>query len=259
MDNEQTPKGRILQGDAIELAAEFPPGEVDLLYLDPPFFTNRERRHRADGPGYDDRWPGGLTDYLAFLRGLLLATRPLLSARGVIALHLDWRASHHGRIELEHLYGADAFVNEIIWSYRTGGLSKRWLARKHDTIHVFANGPGYTFNLLREKSYLAHRYGFRNVSIEEDEQGIFTRTALRDVWEFPALRGNQSEYLGYPSQKPLSLMRRLVEVYSNEGDLVADLCCGSGTTLAAAKELGRRWLGGDTSSQAVALSQQRLS
>lgn len=248
----------VLHGDALELAASLPRAAVQLLYIDPPFFSGRQRRHREGGYGFDDRWPGGLTEYLSFLRRLIEVTRPLLRETGLIALHLDWRASHHGRIELERAYGASAFVNEIVWSYRTGGLSRRRLARKHDTILVFARGHEHTFNLIRDKSYVAHRYGFGNVEIEQDEGGYFTRTARRDVWDVPALRGNQIEYEGFPTQKPLALLTRLIECFSDAGDLVADLCCGSGTTLCAAKALGRRSLGCDVSADAVRLARRRL-
>ncbi len=246
-------------GDFMQLAPSLPQGEAALVYIDPPFFSGRKRRNRAPGPSYDDRWPGGLAEYLGFLRGLLTAVRPLLTPHGVLALHLDWRAAHHGRFELERLLGAGAFVNEIIWSYRTGGGSKRSLGRKHDSIHVFASGPEYTFHQLREKSYLAHRYGFKNIEIHEDEQGLYTWAAMRDVWEIPALRGNQKEYAGYPTQKPLALLSRLVECFSSPGDLVLDPCCGSGSALVAAKRLGRRVLGVDSSGDAVALAIRRLS
>src|SRR5690606_37021961 len=117
----------IHHGDFIQLAPSLPQGQAALVYIDAPLFSGRQRRNRAPGPSYDDRWPGGLAEYLAFLRALLSAVRPLLTPHGVLALHLDWRAAHHGRFELERLLGADAFVNEIIWSYRTGGGSKRSL------------------------------------------------------------------------------------------------------------------------------------
>ncbi|MCB9933110.1 MAG: site-specific DNA-methyltransferase [Planctomycetes bacterium] len=250
---------RILCGNALELAPAMPPGEAALAYLDPPFFSGRRRRNQAGGPAYDDRWPGGMVEYLSFLRGLLNAVHPLLKPNGVLALHLDWRAAHHGRLELERLFGPDAFVNEIIWSYRTGGVSRRSLGRKHDNIHVFAAGPQYTFHRLREKSYLAHRYGFQNIEIHEDEDGPYTLSAMRDVWELPALRGNQKEYAGYPTQKPLALLSRLIECFTNPGDLVVDPCCGSGTTLVAAVRLGRRGLGFDSSAEAVELACRRLS
>lgn len=258
MANKQ-PGGEVLRGDVLEIASALPRAKASLIYLDPPFFSGRRRANKDNGPSYDDRWPGGLEQYLAFLRRLLEVTKPLLRPNGLVALHLDWRAAHHGRIELERLYTPGGFVNEIIWSYRTGGLSKRWLGRKHDSIHVFAAGKGYTFNLIREKSYLAHRYGYSNVEIHEDEKGAYTLAALRDVWELPALRGNQLEYVGYPTQKPLSLLKRLLETFSNPGELVLDPCCGSGTALVAAKQLGRSWLGVDASEVAVELALSRLS
>jgi site-specific DNA-methyltransferase (adenine-specific) len=249
----------VIHGDALEVATRLPAGCVDLLYIDPPFFTNRERRHSKDGPGYDDRWPGGMAEYLAFVRGLVGASRRLLSSDGVFVLHLDWRAAHWGRIELESEYGPEGFINEIVWAYRTGGQSKRYLPRKHDTLLVFAGGKNYVYNPQQEKSMLRHRYGFKNVQIHDDGDGPYTWVALRDVWEIPALRGNMHEYSGYPTQKPLALLTRVVECFSNPGALVADLCCGSGTSLVAARDTGRRWLGVDINKEAVTLSQHRLS
>lgn len=253
------PGGDIVHGDALEIAPTLPQGEAGLVYIDPPFFSGRKRRNRKDGPEYDDRWAGGLPEYLGFLRNLIEGVRGLMTRNGVLALHLDWRCAHHGRTELERLFGATGFVNEIIWSYKTGGGSKRSLGRKHDTIHVFANGPDYVFNQLKEKSYLAHRYGFSNVEIHEDERGLYTLTNLRDVWDIPALRGNQAEYTGYPTQKPLALLSRLIECFTRPGDLVVDPCCGSGTALLAAKLAGRRWLGIDAGEAAVAAARRRLS
>lgn len=255
--NAPRPECKVLHGDAIQLAPTLPP--ADLIYLDPPFFSGRKRTLRPGGPEYDDRWPGGMAEYLHFLRGLLQAAVGVLRPHGVIALHLDWRASHWGRLELERLLGPEGFVNEVIWSYRTGGLGKRWLGRKHDTIQVFAKGAKYTFNALKEKSRLAHHYGFKNVVIERDELGPYTYAGLRDVWEIPALRGNQKESVGYPTQKPLALLDRLVQVFSNPGDVVCDLCCGSGTALVAAVLAGRSAVGVDVSEAAVSLARGRLS
>lgn len=253
------PGPELFHGDAVKLAPTLPRGKAALIYIDPPFFSGRKRRNTVEGPAYDDRWPGGLAEYLGFLRSLLEGMQPLLAANGLIALHLDWRAAHHGRVELERLFGPKGFVNEIIWSYKTGGGSKRFLGRKHDTIHVFANGRDYTFNRCKEKSYLAHKYGYSNVEIHEDERGPYTLAAMRDVWDIPALRGNQSEYTGYPTQKPLALLSRLVEVFTNPGDLVVDPCCGSGTALVAAKLAGRRCLGIDASKPAIQTARTRLS
>ncbi|MBX3461227.1 MAG: site-specific DNA-methyltransferase [Planctomycetes bacterium] len=249
----------VIHGDAIAVAGALPRRCAQLVYLDPPFYSGKRRRNRKGGPEYDDRWPGGMTEYLAFLRGLLAAATPLLKPTGVIALHLDWRASHWGRLELERLLGVNNFVNEIIWAYRTGGGSKRFLGRKHDTIHVFAAGPRYVFHPATEKSRLAHRYGFKNVKIHDDGDGPYTLAAMRDVWEIAALRGNMREYAGYPTQKPLKLLERLVSCFTNPRGLVVDLCCGSGTALVAAQTLGRSYLGVDSSQAAVKLALRRLS
>lgn len=251
------PEIQIIHGDCLEVAKTLPKGQADLIYLDPPFFSGRERRNKDGGPAYEDRWPD-IETYLSFLNKLIVAARGLLSDNGIVVLHLDWRASHHGRFILESLFGSKAFVNEIIWSYRTGGLSKRWLGRKHDTLLVFANGRDYTFNLLKEKSYQAHKYGFSNIELLEDDKGLYTMVSMRDVWEVPALRGNQKEYVGYPTQKPLVLLERLIDIFSNKSDLVMDLCCGSGTTLHAAKNKGRRAIGIDESATAIEVARRRL-
>jgi len=248
----------LLHGDALIVAPTLAPRCAQLLYLDPPFFSGKVRKNRPGGAQFDDRWPGGMANYLAFLRQLIDVSRPLVAATGVMALHLDWRAAHHARLELDRAFGPGAFVNEIIWSYRTGGAGKRHLARKHDTILVYAGGPRWKFHVLREKSYLAHKYGFSNVKIFQDERGPYTLTALRDVWDIPALRGNQPEATGWPTQKPLALLMRLVECFSDPGDLVVDLCCGSGTSLVAARTLGRRALGVDASADAIQTVRDRL-
>ena len=252
------PTCTVTHGDALQLAPAFPRGTVRLAYVDPPFFSGRVRRNQPQGPAYDDRWPGGLTQYLEFLRALLNSLAPLLAPHGVLALHLDHRATHWARLELDRLFGEKGFINEIIWAYRTGGGSRRHLGRKHDNILVYAAGPDYVFHVLREKSYLAHHYGFSNITIEHDERGPYTWVAMRDVWDIAALRGNQREACGYPTQKPLALLSRLIECFTNPGDLVLDPCCGSGTALVAARALSRSAVGWDTSADAVAVAQKRL-
>lgn len=259
-DNPSVPKDKeiqVIHGDARSELPNLEAFGARLVYLDPPFFTGRTQRKRSDGPSYGDSWLD-LDAYLGFLRELVLASSRCMAEGAVMALHLDWRVSHNARMILDEVFGRDGFLNEIVWFYRTGGTSKRHLSRKHDTILVYANGPDYVFNVVKEKSYLAHKYGFSNIEIHQDERGPFTWTALRDVWEIPALRGNQPESTGYPTQKPLALLRRLIECFTNEGDGVLDPCCGSGTTLVAARDLGRRAMGLDASQDAVKVARGRL-
>ena len=141
---------------------------------------------------------------------------------------------------------------------RSWGTSGRWLARKHDTLLFYARTPAYKFHTLPERSYLSHRYGFRNVQIHHDARGPYRWARMRDVWEIPALRGNMPERVAFPTQKPLALLHRIVKMVTDPEDLVGDLMCGSGTTLVAARELGRRAVGMDLSRDALALAAQRL-
>ncbi len=250
----------LLNADALQAARMLRPSSVDLIYADPPFFTGRARTldRRTAVPGYEDRWPRGRGHYIGWLVERIAALRTLLKPGGSLFLHLDWHAVHAAKVALDDVFGEHLFVNEIIWAYRTGGAGKRRLARKHDTLLFYANSPGYKFHPLRERSDLAHRYGFANAGVQVDARGAFRMTLLRDVWEIPALRGNHPERVPFPTQKPLALLRRVVALVTDPGDLVLDPFCGSGTTLVAALESGRRAIGVDTSRPALDLARARL-
>lgn len=189
----------------------------------------------------------------------------VLVPTGSLYLHCDPTMSHYAKVLLDAIFAEDrgGFLNEIVWSYRTGGTSKRWFGRKHDTILLYVkDAAAHTFNAGKEKSYLQHKYGFKNVEIFQEpapDSRFYTMVGQRDVWTIDALRGNQPEAVGYPTQKPLALMHRIVAASSNEGDLVLDPYCGCGTTLVAAQQLGRRWIGIDCASAAIELARQRLN
>ena len=243
-----------------------PAGTIDLIYADPPFFTGKSRTPVSGLHAFPDSWPGGLADYLAFLRPRLEEMRRLLKPTGTLFVHLDWHAVHYVKVLLDELFGYDHFLNEIVWSYRTGGLSRRWFARKHDTILAYARQAGrHKFNVLRDGT-------FRTDGLNFDTDGRpykNTRAgrlyfhpegpAMTDVWEVPFLSTVALERTGYPTQKPEALLERIIRAATDEGDLVADFFCGSGTTLAAARRLGRRWLGCDLSAAAVRIARQRLA
>jgi site-specific DNA-methyltransferase (adenine-specific) len=236
-----------------------------LIYADPPFFSNRTHVRANGAHSLDDNWPGGLGSYLGFLRPRLEQMHRLLAETGVLCLHLDWHASHYGRVLLDEILGYDNFLNEIVWSYRTGGVAQRWLGRKHDTILVYARRLGrHKFHQIREGTY-------RTDGMKYDEDGRpykMTRKgrlyfnaagpALTDVWEIPFLSTVSLERTGYPAQKPEALLSRLIAAFSDPGDVVADFFCGSGTTLVAARKLDRRYLGCDESARALALARRRL-
>ncbi len=244
---------------------QLPDACCQLIYADPPFFSGRTHTRDNGNHALDDNWPGGLSSYLDFLRPRLQQMHRLLADTGVICLHLDWHAGHHGRLLLDEVFGSDNFLNEIIWSYRTGGVARRWFGRKHDTILVHARScDRHKFNLLREGT-------FRTDGLNYDEDArpykntrkgrlYFNAAgpAMTDVWEIPFLSTVSLERTGYPAQKPEALLARLINAFSDAGDLVADFFAGSGTTLAAARRLGRHWLGCDSSAKAVRLARGRL-
>ena len=250
-------------GDNLPFMQSLPDGCCDLIYLDPPFSTGKPQRR--EGIGYDDTWVGGIKAYLAFMFPRLEQCRRLLSDHGTLYLHLDWRASHYARVQLDTLFGVDHFLNEIIWHYRSGSAAKRWFGRKHDTILSYARCVGqHRFHVIREGT-------FRTDGLKVDEEGRLYKStkkgrlyfnaagpALSDVWDLPFLSTVSLERTGWPSQKPLALLERIINASSEPGDCVADFFCGSGTTAMAAKKLGRRWIACDASSKAVEIARRRL-
>jgi DNA modification methylase len=262
--------------------SSLPDGCCDLVYADPPFFTGknhrqtRPRQHgkRSPDPGpasqsgheVADSWPGGLESYLGFLRPRLEQMRRLLKDTGTLYVHLDWHAVHYVKVMLDEVFGFDHFLNEIIWWYRTGGRNTRWLARKHDTILAYARVMG------RQKFHVLRDGTFRTDGMNHDEDGRpYKQTragrlyfhpdgpALTDVWELPFLSTVSLERTGYPTQKPEALLERIVQISTDPGDTVADFFCGSGTTLAVADRLDRRWIGCDISPDAVGIARSRLA
>ncbi len=253
-------------GDNLPYMAGLPDGSCDLIYIDPPFGTQRRRTTAKSRRGYDDSWAGGTKPYLAFMMPRLQQCHRLLAKHGTLYVHLDHHVSHYIRIQLDTIFGEKNFLNEIIWHYRTGGLSKRWFARKHDTILMYAKQLGaHRFSVLREGA-------FRTDGLNRDADGRpYKNTrkgrlyfhadgpALTDVWDIPFLSTVARERTSWPTQKPLALLERIIRASSAPGDLVADFFCGSGTTLVAAKRLDRRYLGCDTAKPAVAIAQKRLA
>lgn len=253
-------------GDNLPVMQGLSDGCCDLIYLDPPFGTGKRRRAANGDGGFDDVWGGGPESYLQFMQPRLEACRRLLAVHGTLYVHLDWRVAHHVRIQLDAIFGPGNFLNEIIWHYRTGGVSKRWFGRKHDTILAYARRLGrHRFHARRDGSY-------RTDGLKRDDEGRpFKSTkrgrlyfhpdgpVLTDVWDLPFLSTVSRERVGWPTQKPLALLERIIRASSDPGDVVADFFCGSGTTLVAAQRLGRRWLGCDVSDEAVAMARDRLS
>lgn len=197
--------------------------------------------------------------YLAMMAPRLVKLRCVLKNTGSIYLHCDPTASHYLKMLMDAVFGKKNFINEVIWAYKTQGASKRHWSRKHDVLLFYGMSEQYTFNCQRERSYMQHKYGFKDDDLKIDEDGRQYRDALvRDIWEISALQSATREKLGYPTQKPEALLERIIKASSHEGDIVLDPFCGCGTTIAAAQTLGRCWIGIDITHLAITLIKHRL-
>ena len=248
--------------------------QVDLIYADPPFFTNKrysarigrgeDSRHPQDwqlAEGYADHW-GNLDGYLDFLYPRLAIMYSLLAPHGTLYLHLDWHANAYARILLDEIFGSEHLINEIIWTYHGPSPIRRAFNRKHDVILVYSKGDNYTFNAdaVREpyhpntvKTFASSpKAGFGKVP--DLERG----KVPEDWWYFPVVARLHNERTGYPTQKPEALVERILLASSNPGDLVADFFCGSGTFPLAAARHDRRFLAGDVSWRAIHTTRERV-
>ena len=271
------PQNRLILGDNLSVMAALLPeyeGKINLIYADPPFYTNRkfparigrgEDSRKPDGwkliEGYGDHWDT-LDSYLDFLYQRLALMHRLLEPNGTLYLHLDWHANSYARILLDELFGVDHLLNEIIWAYHGPSPIRRAFNRKHDTILSYFKGEDYTFNAdaVREpyhqntvntfKSSLKAGFG----KVPDLERG----KVPEDWWYFPVVARLHNERTGYPTQKPAGLMERIVRASSNPGDMIADFFCGSGTTAFAAAKHGRRFIACDATIHAIHTARGRL-
>jgi DNA modification methylase len=232
----------VVCADCLDPLAALPPDTIDLAYLDPPFNTGR--RHSATNGAYHDAW-ADVEAYLAFLRPRLEAVRGVLKPTGSILLHCDWRSSHHQRLVLDELFGASNFVNHLVWTYGLGGSSPRRFARKHDDILFYARGDDYYFDPPRVPA------------TSNRMKGQLKKAS--DVIQIPAINNMALERTGYPTQKPVALLSLLVTACCPPGGIVLDPFCGSGTTLVAAAQSGRHYIGIDRNPDAIRIARQRLA
>lgn len=272
------PSNRLILGDNLSVMAALLPdyeGRIQLIYADPPFFTNRKFSARI-GRGEDSRKPSGwqlaegyhddwdhLESYLDFLYQRLALMYRLLSPNGTLYLHLDWHADAYARLLLDELFGADHLLNEVIWTYHGPSPIRRAFNRKHDTILVYVKGEDYTFNVdaVREpynqntvKTFNSSpKAGFGKVP--DLERG----KVPEDWWYFPVIARLHNERTGFPTQKPVMLLERMILASSNPDDLVADFFCGSGTTPFVAARHGRCFLACDETKRALHTTRSRLT
>lgn len=234
-------------------------GKVKLIYIDPPFATQDEFQNKEGAKAYNDKKKGA--EFLEFLRRRLILAREILADDGVIYVHVDQKMGHLINVILDEVFGKNFYVNEIIWSYKSGGVSNKYFAKKHDNIYFYRKMQDYTFNVLKEKSFNRDYkpYRFKNVEEYQDKYGLwYTLVNMRDVWSIDMVGRTSSERTNYPTQKPEELLERIIKSSTNEGDIVMDFFGGSGTTMAAAEKLGRRWITCDLGKLSYLTMQKRI-
>jgi DNA modification methylase len=267
---------RLIQGENLgvmsAMLADYR-GKIDLIYADPPFLTGKSYRART-GQGEDSRRPEdwktakGFRDewndrgeYLNMLYSRLRLMHALLADTGTLYLHLDWHSAGYARVLLDEIFGPERLLNEIIWTYHGPSPIRSAFKRKHDTIYIYTKSKKYTFNAdtvrvpydaSTIKTFSSTKAGFgKRPDLERGK-------VPEDWWYFPVVARMHRERTGYPTQKPEALLERIILASSNAGDIVADFFSGSGTTIAIARRLNRKWLACDISPLAINTTRRRL-
>ena len=268
---------KIIHGDCTQKLKTFESEVVDLIYFDPPFFTQKTHSltNRENTMTYEfhDKFDS-IDDYFSLIETALVQSKRILKQTGSLFLHCDKTASHNIRILMDKVFGRDNFQSEIVWSYKRWSNSKKGLLNSHQIIFFYSKSPDFKFNILytnysattnidqilqqRERDtngksvYKKDSEG--NIVIGKEKKGV----PLSDVWEIPYLNPKARERTGYPTQKPVLLLNQIINIATDEGDVVLDPFCGSGTTCVSAKLLKRQYIGIDISEDAVKLANTRL-
>jgi DNA modification methylase len=259
-------KHKIICGDCIEEMDEMESKSVDLIYSDSPFGDN------GTDMFFNIHW-NSIQDYLEWMEPKIRECYRVLKDTGSMYLHCDWHANAHLRILMDKIFGENNFRNEIIWCYSTSGRGKKEFSKKHDTIFFYSKTAEYFWDEKGAKIPYSKEYiksHFRNT----DEKGRRCRKRYdagkwriyypdvgmnpNDWWELPYVNSMAKERLGYPTQKPETLLERIIKASSTPTSIVLDPMCGCGTCMAVAHKLGRQWIGIDVSPTACKLSYQRL-
>ena len=266
-----------LEGDCINKMKQIEKSSINLIYLDPPFFTERKHtlknKDRTKEFSFDDTW-GSSEGYANFLYERIKLMHQLLTDDGSIFVHCDKSGEHIIRAVLDKVFGEKNFQSEIIWSYKRWSNSKKGLLPTHQNIYFYSKTKDFKFNtvftpysettnidqILQRRTrdtdnksiYDTDKEG--NILLGDKKKGV----PLSDVWDIPYLNPKAKERVGYPTQKPLLLLERIIELTTDKNDIVLDPFCGSGTTCVAAKLLARNYIGIDQSSEAIELSKSRI-
>jgi site-specific DNA-methyltransferase (adenine-specific) len=264
----------LIVGDNASILSRLPVGAFDLVYMDPPFNTGRTQARRTlevvpdahgdrtgfGGKRYSSRllqtlsYDDTFADYLGFLEPRVRSARALLAPHGTLYFHIDYREAHYCKLLLDEVFGRDAFLNELIWTYDYGAKPRRRWPAKHDTILVYVRTPGahhFDADAVEREPYMAPGL----VSAEKAARG----KRPTDVWFHTIVPTNSREKTGYPTQKPEGVLRRIVAASSRPGGWCLDPFAGSGTLGAVCRELGRRYVLIDSNPVAVEVMRERLA
>ena len=271
---------RLIWGDNLHVMRQLPSESVDLIYIDPPFFSNRNYNviwgDQNEERSFSDIWEGGLDGYLVWLNARLYEMKRLLKPTGSIYVHCDWHASHYIKVEMDKIFGYENFRRELIWNLQTASAYKSQVngyIRGHDVLLYYASSMNVKFN----RQYLPHKPQYIARFKKVDESGRAFRddrpggrrqyldetpgVALTDVWSDVMSfqqQSTSSELVGYPTQKPEALVERVIKASSEPGDMVLDAFSGGGGTGVVAQRLGRQFIVIDQSRVAVAVTAERL-
>ena len=266
----------IINNDCLIEMKKIKDNSIDLIYLDPPFFTQTEQKGVTKDNttiSFNDKWYN-LEDYLNYIKERVIEIRRILKDTGSIFLHCDKIASHYLRVMLDEIFGMNNFQSDIVWTYRRWSNSKKGLLNSHQNIFFYSKTKDFKFNTFytdyspttnvdqilqqRERNSDGKCVYKKDendmVVIDTNKKGV----PLSDVWDIPFLNPKAKERTGYPTQKPILLLEKIIEIATNENDIVLDPFCGSGTTLVAAKLLNRQYMGMDISKEAIKITKQRL-
>ncbi len=283
-----SPPNQLYCGDCLPIIKDrLDKDSVDLIYLDPPFNSNVDYKTFTDKWCWQDKDQAaydhlvgndtvgqtikglgtmlgktGMLSYLLFLAERLLIMREVLKPTGSLYLHCDPTASHYIKIILDGVFGKNNFNNEIIWHYTGGGRARSYFSKKHDAIFWYSKTGKHIFNIDAMRVPYKETSGYAKEGIVA-KSGKHYRphpkgTPVDDVWDMPIINPLAKERLGYPTQKPLILLERIIEASSHKGDLLLDPFCGGGTAIDAAQKLNRRWIGIDIAPRAIELTCDRL-
>jgi site-specific DNA-methyltransferase (adenine-specific) len=264
-------------GDCLSWLQSIDPVSIDLIYLDPPFFTQKvqksKTRDNTQEYCFSDTWTN-IEEYKTFLRLRIEQCRRVLRDTSSIFVHCDSSASHHIRLILDEIFGSENFRSEIIWVYKRWSNAKRGLLNAHQTIYFYSKSDTFKFNVIHtgyspttnidQILQQRERDQHGKSAYKKDDQGRVVLgkekcgVPLSNVWEIPYLNPKANERTGYPTQKPVLLLEKIIEIATCKGDTVLDPMCGSGTSLVAAALLERHWIGIDTEPKAIELAKARL-